>query len=134
MRFSFMIFSIESDYSNFSQFCGKIKVLPSKILRSIFWQFLMDFKNGFIFYAFHSTIRLPKYFSIKRKDPRVGIFGYGFLDKLHLLDSDSFYLVAGYSWIWISFCYSIVDNFGFRYKNFKNRIKKVPDWIQIFLL
>ena len=37
--------------------------------------------------------------------PRVGISGYVFLDKKHLLDSDSFYLVAGYSWIWISFCY-----------------------------
>ena len=62
---------------------------------------------------------------------RVGISGYGFWNKIHLLDSDSFYLLAGYYWIWISFCHIITDNFGLRYKNFKNRIQRVPEWIQV---
>ena len=88
-----------------------------------------------------STFKLPRIFiktfcAFKTLLPtwrfaRVGISGYEFLDKIHLLDSDSFYFVAGYSWIWISFCHSIADNFGFRYKNFENPIQRVPDWIQV---
>ena len=102
-----------------------------------------------------STFKLPRIFiktfcAFKTLLPtwrfaRVGISGYEFLDKIHLLDSDSFYFVAGYSWIWISFCHSIANNFGFRYKkfeklypkssrldiSFKNRIRLILDWIQI---
>ena len=76
---------------------------------------------------------------------RVGISGYGILDKIHLLDYVSFYFVAGYFWIWISIFYSIADNFGFGYKkilksypksfrldtSLENRIRLILDWIQI---
>ena len=78
--------------------------------------------------------------------PRVGISGYGILDKIHLLDYVSFYFVAGYFWIWISIFYNIADIFGFGYKkflksyskssrldtSFKNRIQRVSDWIQVW--
>ena len=94
-------------------------------------------------------MRFKNYFYLEEMgliSARVGISGYGILDKIHLLDYVSFYFVAGYFWIWISIFYSIADIFGFGYKkflksyskssrldtSFKNRIQRVSDWIQVW--
>ena len=58
-------------------------------------------KAGKMEQAYPFRTRKSAFINVSARLARVGISGYGFLDKIHLLDSDSFYFVAGYSWILI---------------------------------